>query len=97
MNILPILSTNCWKVPTDSGYDKSKRGVRICGSIGACSLSDTANFCYSDFYVGTYNEMANYYTPELTDSFSKRLFIKAKWRTEKGANRYVSFPKNSTF
>ena len=76
---LPIHSNDDFFKSTDSTNKKKEIGIIIFGTIGSCNPSDKSNFCYTDFYIGTFNEMPAYFTPDKTNKFSARLSKKAKW------------------
>jgi hypothetical protein len=78
--ILPIHSKSDFFESPDSAYKKAEVGIIIFGTIGSCNSNNKSNFCYTDFYIGSFNEMPNYYTPEKSNKFSERLSEKAKWR-----------------
>jgi hypothetical protein len=63
----------------DSAIYRRKIGIIPFGTIGSCSLDSAKYFCYSDFYIGSYSEMAKYYTPKMAGDFENRLMAKAKW------------------
>jgi len=78
--ILPIHSKNDFFESTDPTYKKAEVGIIIFGTIGSCNPKDKSNFCYTDFFIGTFNEMPNYYTPDRANKFSDSLSKKSKWR-----------------
>jgi hypothetical protein len=63
----------------DSASYRTKIGILPFGTIGSCNFKDTTIFCYSDFYIGNFSEMAKFYTPEMAEDFQQRLLAKAKW------------------
>ena len=77
---LRILTNDLITNSPDSINLKNEIGIFIFGTIGSCNSNERESFCYSDFYVGTLNEMPNYYTPKKAREFSSRLDAKAKWK-----------------
>ena len=76
---LTIHSKDDFYKSTDSTNKKNEIGIIIFGTIGSCIPNAKSNFCYTDFYTGTFNEMPDYYTPDKAKEFSARLSKKAKW------------------
>lgn len=76
---LNILSYQSIMSSPDSVSLKGRVGIFIFGTIGSCNLNEPESFCYSDFYVGSLNDMPKYYTPAIADKFMAAVEVKAKW------------------
>jgi hypothetical protein len=77
LNILDykiIMSSN------DSTNLKNKVGIFIFGTVGECDTKKPESFCYSDFYVGSLNNMHKFYNPDKAKKFMSKVELKAKWR-----------------
>jgi hypothetical protein len=81
-NKLDILSNEIIKSSSDSARLRDKVGVFVFGTIGSCNPKETESFCYSDFYIGSLNEMPKYYTPDIASKFMAAVEAKAKWRRQ---------------
>lgn len=79
-NKLNILTHDFIMSSPDSTRLKNQVGIFIFGTLGSCNPNEPESFCYSDFYVGSLNDMPNYYTPERSNDFMSRVSKKAKWR-----------------
>lgn len=81
-NKLTILSNEIIMSSPDSTRLKGQVGVFVFGTIGSCNPNQPESFCYSDFYVGSLNDMPKYYTPDIANKFMATVESKAKWRKQ---------------
>ena len=77
---LRILSYDLIIASPDSNFLKNQVGIFIFGTIGSCNSKEPQSFCYSDFYVGSLNDMKNHYTPKKSEQFMLKVSSKARWK-----------------
>ena len=78
--MLNILTYQLIMSSPDSTSLKNQVGIFIFGTIGSCNPKEPESFCYSDFYVGSLNDMPKYYTTDIANNFMATVESKAKWR-----------------